>query len=145
MDEWIISSSVLIAVVAALRFILRSKISLRLQYVLWALVLIRLLIPVHFGASSVSVMNAVPDAPPETLLSTGVPAGAYTPTEGVSPELSSLPYRKAPVWVQLFRLVYPMCLSTSLTGGSLRWPFGLSALSSWACSCLLRISASLSS
>lgn len=89
MDEWIISSSVLIAVVAALRFILRSKISLRLQYVLWALVLIRLLIPVHFGASSVSVMNAVPDAPPETLLSTGVPAGAYTPTEGVSPELSS--------------------------------------------------------
>lgn len=89
MAEWIISSSILIAVVAALRFILRGKISLRLQYTLWALVLIRLLIPVSFGASSVSVMNAVPDALPKTLLSTGVPVGAYTPLEGVMPELSS--------------------------------------------------------
>ncbi len=41
MTEWIISSSVLIAVVAALRFILRGKIRLRIQYTLWALVLIR--------------------------------------------------------------------------------------------------------
>ncbi len=89
MAEWILSSSVLIAVVAVLRFILRGKISLCLQYALWALVLIRLLIPVDFGTSSISVMNAVPDALPETLLSTGVSAGAYTPLDGVLPELSS--------------------------------------------------------
>lgn len=89
MAEWIISSSVLIAVVAALRFILRGKISLRLQYALWALVLIRLLIPVSFGASSVSVMNAVPDVLTETSPSTGVPLDRYAPSEGVLPQLSS--------------------------------------------------------
>lgn len=89
MNEWIISSSALITVVVALRFILRGKISLRLQYALWALVLIRLLIPVNFGVSSVSVMNAVPDASPETLLSTSVPTGSYTSPKGVPPDLSS--------------------------------------------------------
>ena len=90
MTEWIISSSVLIAVIAALRFILRGKISLRLQYALWALVLIRLLVPVSFGVSSVSVMNAVQDALPETALPMGVSADAYATTEGVVPE-SSIP------------------------------------------------------
>lgn len=59
MLEWIISSSVLIAVVIALRFALKGKISLRLQYALWALVLVRLLIPFSFGSSSISVMNSV--------------------------------------------------------------------------------------
>ena len=88
MTEWIISSSVLIAVIAALRFILSGKISLRLQYALWALVLIRLLVPVSFGVSSVSVMNAVPDALPETIASIGVPTDTYTIPAGVTPELS---------------------------------------------------------
>ena len=59
MLEWIISSSVLIAVVIALRFALKGKISLRLQYALWALVLVRLIIPFSFGSSSLSVMNSV--------------------------------------------------------------------------------------
>ncbi|MEA4813354.1 MAG: M56 family metallopeptidase [Oscillospiraceae bacterium] len=90
MTEWIISSSVLIAVISALRFILRGKISLRLQYALWALVLVRLLVPVSFGVSPVSVMNALPDALPETAVSVGVPANAYAPSEGAAPE-SSIP------------------------------------------------------
>ncbi len=59
MLEWTISSSVLIAVVIALRFALKGKISLRLQYALWALVLVRLLIPFSFASSSLSVMNSV--------------------------------------------------------------------------------------
>lgn len=59
MLEWIISSSVLIVVVIALRFVLKGKLSLRLQYALWALVLVRLLIPFSFGSSSISVMNSV--------------------------------------------------------------------------------------
>ena len=41
MIEWIITSSVLITVIAMLRFILRGKISLKLQYALWGLVLCR--------------------------------------------------------------------------------------------------------
>ena len=59
MLEWIISSSVLIAVVIALRFALKGKISLRLQYALWALVLVRLLLPFSIGNSNISVMNSV--------------------------------------------------------------------------------------
>ncbi len=57
MSEWIISSSVLIIVIVALRFILKGKISLKLQYALWALVLVRLLIPFSIGNSSISVLN----------------------------------------------------------------------------------------
>mgnify|MGYP000930046285 CR=1 FL=1 len=57
MMEWILSSSVLILAVVLLRHLLRGKISLRLQYALWALVLIRLLVPVSFGSTALSVMN----------------------------------------------------------------------------------------
>ena len=59
MADWIVSSSALIVIVVLLRFLLKGKISLRLQYALWALVLVRLLVPVSFGQSSFSVMNAV--------------------------------------------------------------------------------------
>lgn len=58
--EWIITSSVLILAIMMLRYVFRGKISLRLQYALWALVLIRLLIPVNIGNSQVSVMNVFP-------------------------------------------------------------------------------------
>ena len=58
MTEWIISSSVLILIVIALRQILKGKISLRLQYALWLVVLVRLLVPFSIFDSSISVMNA---------------------------------------------------------------------------------------
>ncbi len=51
MNEWIISSSVLIAAVLLGRFLLRGRISLRLQYALWAVVLVRLLLPVQIFTS----------------------------------------------------------------------------------------------
>ena len=59
MNEWIISSSVLIAAVLLGRWLLREKISLRLQYALWAVVLVRLLIPFQiftsgFGTGSIA-------------------------------------------------------------------------------------------
>lgn len=59
MIEWAITSSVLILVVLALRRILIGRISLRLQYGLWALVLVRLLLPVSLGGTSVSILNTV--------------------------------------------------------------------------------------
>lgn len=59
MAEWIISSSVLILVVIVLRAALKGRISLRLQYGLWALVLLCLLVPISFGSSNLSVMNVV--------------------------------------------------------------------------------------
>lgn len=62
MTELIITSSVLILVVISLRHFLKGKISLRLQYALWALVLVRLLLPVSPLESPISVMNAIETA-----------------------------------------------------------------------------------
>jgi len=59
MTELIITSSVLILVIILMRRLLKGKISLRLQYALWALVLIRLIIPITLFKSPISVMNAV--------------------------------------------------------------------------------------
>ena len=57
MKEVLITSSVLILVITALRFVFREKISRRLQYALWALVLVRLLVPLSLPASSMSVLS----------------------------------------------------------------------------------------
>ncbi len=57
MTEWILSSSILILIVIALRTVFKGKISLRLQYAIWGLVLLRLLIPVSFGSTDISVIN----------------------------------------------------------------------------------------
>ncbi len=54
MIKWIVTSSILIAVIIALRYFLRGKISLQLQYALWGLVLLRLLIPCSIGSSGFS-------------------------------------------------------------------------------------------
>ena len=57
MTEWVLSSCILILVVIALRTVFKGKISLRLQYAIWGLVLLRLLIPVSFGSTDFSVAN----------------------------------------------------------------------------------------
>ncbi|MBE5948270.1 MAG: hypothetical protein E7261_04490 [Lachnospiraceae bacterium] len=57
MFEWIISSGILIIIIVVLRYALKGKISLRLQYALWGLVLLRLLVPFSIGNSSISIMN----------------------------------------------------------------------------------------
>ena len=55
MMNWVISSSVLTLVIIVFRAVLKGKISLRLQYGLWALVLVRLLFPFSIGETVVSV------------------------------------------------------------------------------------------
>lgn len=62
MLESIISSSVLILVIAILRFLLKGRISARLQYALWLTVLIRLLLPVSLFHSPLSVAEAAAPA-----------------------------------------------------------------------------------
>lgn len=57
MENWIISSTVLILMIMALRFLLKGKISLRLQYSLWFFVLVRLLFPFSIGETKVSIGN----------------------------------------------------------------------------------------
>ena len=62
MLEWIVSASVLILAVAVLRRALRGRISPRLQYALWLIVLLRLLVPLNIGEARVSVQNVVREA-----------------------------------------------------------------------------------
>ena len=61
MGGMVIGASLLIGVMLILRYFSRGKISHRLQYALWLVVLVRLLLPISLGESSISVMNAVPE------------------------------------------------------------------------------------
>ena len=61
MTEWIVSSSILILIVILLRALLRGKISGQMQYALWAVVLVRLLLPVQLFAAPVSVEQITPN------------------------------------------------------------------------------------
>lgn len=63
MIEWMVSSCVLTALVIGLRYLLRGRIGVRLQYALWLLVLVRLLLPVSLGSTDISLMSVVEKAP----------------------------------------------------------------------------------
>ena len=57
MREILLTSSVLILALLILRRAFREKISRRVQYALWALVLVRLLTPVSLPAADLSVLS----------------------------------------------------------------------------------------
>ena len=57
MINWIISSSCLILIVLVIRSLCTGKISLRMQYALWLMVAVRLLVPVNLGSSVISIEN----------------------------------------------------------------------------------------
>lgn len=59
MTQTIITSSALILVVLLMRLFIKGRVSPRLQYALWALVLARLLLPFSLAGSPISVMNIV--------------------------------------------------------------------------------------
>lgn len=58
MLEWALSASVLILFLIGLRFLLNGRISPRLQYALWLLVLLRLLIPVNLFHCDIGFFHA---------------------------------------------------------------------------------------
>jgi len=60
MLEIIVTSSILILVLMLFRRLFWGKISRRLQYALWILVAIRLLVPAEFLTSPFSIMNVLP-------------------------------------------------------------------------------------
>lgn len=60
MTEIIITSSVLILVIVAVRYLLKGELSVRVQYALWLPVAVRLLVPGTILASTFSVLNAAP-------------------------------------------------------------------------------------
>ncbi len=89
MIEWIISSSVLILVIIALRGLLRGRLSLRLQYALWGIVLLRLLLPFSLFDSGISVMNAAENISSVRIVRTAEEIGS--PLSGIE-ELEYEPY-----------------------------------------------------
>ncbi|SMC37562.1 M56 family metallopeptidase [Papillibacter cinnamivorans] len=96
MTETILSASALILILTALRRILRGKISLRLQYALWALVLFRLLLPFSLLPSSMSVLNSLNLLPGETVENAGdAVSSPVIPVRPVQAFSSAEEYKKA--------------------------------------------------
>lgn len=62
MAEILVGATVLIITVSGLRRLTMGRISMGMRYALWLLVAARLVLPVSFGSSSVSVMNPVQGA-----------------------------------------------------------------------------------
>ncbi len=58
MKEILLTSSVLILALLALRQLFRRTVSRRMQYALWLLVLVRLLVPVNVGTLAHNVLSA---------------------------------------------------------------------------------------
>jgi len=77
MAEWVLTSSLLILLVIAVRRVFRGKISPRFQYALWLLVLLRLLLPFSLYRSAVSPANLVPASVSAQV--TALPAVARSP------------------------------------------------------------------
>lgn len=68
MTEWFVSSAVLAALLIGAHYLLRGKISARLQYALWLVLLVRLLLPLSVGKTTVSVANLLPEAEPAAVI-----------------------------------------------------------------------------
>ena len=63
MVEWVISTSLLIVIVIALRQLLKDRIQPWVRYALWLVELARLLVPFQFGEFDFSMMNGVEQLP----------------------------------------------------------------------------------
>lgn len=62
--EWFLSGTLLIAAVLLLRWLLKDKVSCRVRYALWAVVLVRLLLPLQFDLPvAVSSAQLAPEPP----------------------------------------------------------------------------------
>ena len=99
MKLWILSSSLLILIIIGLRFLLKGKVSFRVQYAMWLIVLLRLLIPFSVGRSPVSVENVIPASRPVLVQPQQridpdyqPPAGEFTavPSEQTVPQTTSV-------------------------------------------------------
>lgn len=85
MAEWFVSSAVLAALLIGAHYLLRGKISARLQYTLWLVLLVRLLLPLSIGKTAVSVANLLPGAEPTAVMQTE-PAAAPPAQAASTPE-----------------------------------------------------------
>lgn len=134
MTEWILTSSLLIVLILGLRLVLKGRIGLRLQYALWALVLVRLLVPFQFATSSISALTFAEKLTPTPVTSVSTPAVTTPVTqpntpvtpEPVVPGLTVIP--ETPVTSEAPEKTgweYPFTLKQTLT---FVWLLGMSLL-----------------
>ena len=95
MTEWFVSSAVLAAVLIGLHYLLRGRISPRLQYALWLLALLRLLIPVSIGKTALSVGNLLPQKQPAAQSAVQTVRPAASGPAAASPKPASAPVSAA--------------------------------------------------
>ena len=88
MVEWFVSSAVLAALLIGAHYLLHGKISARLQYTLWLVLLVRLLLPLSVGKTALSVANLLPKAEPAAVMQTE-PAAAPPAQAASTPEPSA--------------------------------------------------------
>lgn len=140
MLEWFVSSAILLAVLIALHYLLRSRVSPKLQYALWALALVRLLLPISVGQSDASVENLVPETQhyvlytaPRTAPEPEASAPAQ-PQQTAQPPVQVLPAREAAETQKAVRGGSVLELKTVLT---VVWAMGAAGVLLWFFGCNL--------
>lgn len=94
MLEWIVSACVLILIVMLCRKLLKGKISCWVQYSLWLLVAVRLLVPVSPLESALSIANLLPES------WTGQETGGMPVGNGVGADRRAQPGQGGIYWQQ---------------------------------------------
>lgn len=118
--EWILTSSLLILAVLALRGALKRRLGLRVRYGIWLLVLLRLLFPFSLGHSPLSVMNLerTPEAAAQGALAPIEPSPAPAAAGPPAQAARAFAGRPAP-WQQLLWLTGAALVLLCLLGCNL--------------------------
>ena len=140
MLEWFLSSAILLAVLIALHYLLRGRVSPKLQYALWALALVRLLLPFSVGQSYASVENLVPETQHYVLYTAPRTApepeasAPSQPQQAAQPPVQVLPAREAAETQKAVRGGSVLDLKTVLT---IIWAVGAAGVLLWFFGCNL--------
>lgn len=86
--EWILSANILIIAIIISRRLLRGRVSSRVQYSLWLLAVLRLLIPVSLFHSSLNIVNLLP----QSWVEQSVENLYHSCADGLYPESEADPY-----------------------------------------------------
>ncbi len=138
MLEWFVSSAILLSVLIALHYLLRGRVSPKLQYALWALALVRLLLPLSVGQSAASVENLVPETQHYVLYTAPRTAPApeasapSQPQQAAQPPVQVLPAREA---VETQKAVHGGSVLDLKTVLTIIWAVGAAGVLVWFFGC----------
>ena len=88
MAEWILTSSILILMVLLIRLAFRKRLTAKIRYGIWLLVLLRLLVPFSLFDSSLSLLRLIPHQESETEAESAGAFWSQQTGEGISPSPS---------------------------------------------------------